>query len=93
MVDKTLTVKGKLAGLFELREDMTDPSVPRIEFVGNRRVTIEGAKNIVEYGLSHIKLNLGKFSVSIKGRDLYIQNYNKLVMTITGYIEEMQYMA
>ena len=50
--------------------------LPRMEFCGNREVTIDGSKGVLEYDENLIRINMGKMVACFFGRNLNIKCFN-----------------
>lgn len=74
------------------RDELTEYAVsPRLELVGNTKCIIEGLKSIVEYTKGKIKIDLGKFSVSFFGDELYINSFTREGATVEGIIISLEF--
>ena len=62
-----------------------------IEINGNRRITVEGYKGILEYEPDRIKLNLGKLGLRILGSGLEILLMQEETIVIQGMIVGVEY--
>ena len=62
-----------------------------IEINGNRRITVEGYRGILEYEPDHIKLNLGKLGLRILGSGLEILLMQEETIVIQGMIVGVEY--
>lgn len=67
------------------------PSLPHIEAEGNREVSVEGCKGIVEYGRDFIKLNAGALVLAFRGEDLEIKVFSDIQTVITGDISCVEF--
>lgn len=82
------------------KKKITDPAAPsacaglstlRISFSGNREVTVEGCRGVVEYTEESVKLNTGKYLVGFSGRGLQLRNMNEYDLIIDGFIISMEF--
>ena len=64
---------------------------PHIELLGNREVTVDGCKGILEYDDGFIRLNLGKTVLRLTGRDLMITALSDRTAVIEGYILSIEF--
>lgn len=63
---------------------------PHIELFGNSECVIDGLEGIIEYTSERIKINLGKYAVSIIGDELYINSFSHNGAIINGYIISLE---
>ena len=61
-------------------------TAPFLQFNGNREVTLDGCKGILEYESEIIRVNTGKMVVVFKGRKLNIKCLTVASIVISGYI-------
>ena len=64
--------------------------LPRMEFCGNREVTIDGSKGVLEYDENLIRINMGKMVACFFGRNLNIKCFNLESLVIEGYITTIE---
>ena len=64
---------------------------PHIELLGNREVTVDGCKGILEYDDGFIRLNMGKTVLRLTGRDLVISALSDRTAVIEGYILSIEF--
>ena len=67
--------------------------LPRMEFCGNREVTIDGSKGVLEYDENLIRINMGKMVACFFGRNLNIKCFNLESLVIEGYITSLECLA
>ena len=67
--------------------------LPRMEFCGNREVTIDGSKGVLEYDENLIRINMGKMVACFFGRNLNIKCFNLESLVIEGYITTIEFLA
>ena len=82
----------KLARVLQVPQGAVS-SLPRMEFCGNREVTIDGSKGVVEYDENLIRVNLGKMTVCFFGRNLTIRCFDLESLIIEGYITSIEFLA
>ncbi len=71
-------------------ESLTECAVtPRLELIGNTKCIIDGLKSIIEYTKGKIKVNVGKYNVTITGDDLYINSFTCEGASVEGTIIEI----
>ena len=58
-----------------------------ISFVGRSQVNVENYRSILVYSDTYLKIQAGKYRLSIDGRNLRIRYYDKDEMEITGNID------
>lgn len=66
-------------------------SEPAIELWGNKQITIEGCKGILEYGENLISVSCGKYAVSISGIGLELKNMTENSCMITGEFQGLTF--
>ena len=64
---------------------------PRIEFVGNREVIVDGCRGVAEYGEDLIRLNISGGSVCFYGQGLEITRLYGTEATVKGYVHNMEF--
>ena len=64
---------------------------PHIELLGNREVTVDGCKGILEYDDGFIRLNMRKTGLRLTGRDLMISALSDRTAVIEGYILSIEF--
>ena len=65
----------------------------RYQFCGNREVTIDGSKGVLEYDENLIRINMGKMVACFFGRNLNIKCFNLESLVIEGYITSIEFLA
>lgn len=65
--------------------------VPSVHITGNDTVIVEGCKAILSYIDSRITLDMGRFTVSIHGSGIELQNLSKISLAINGKISTIAY--
>lgn len=61
-------------------------SAPLMEFLGNRRVTVEGSTGVLLYESENIKINTNRMVVSFRGRGLCVRCISRSCVEIEGFI-------
>ena len=61
-------------------------SAPLMEFLGNRRVTVEGSTGVLLYESENIKINTNRMVVSFRGRSLCVRCISSSCVKIEGFI-------
>lgn len=87
MKNKLTPVRDFIKGVHFSETDFSN--VGSIEIIGENRVVVERTRNILEYENERVRLNLGKYIVSISGRDLMLSSYSENVMIIDGTIKSV----
>lgn len=59
---------------------------PRLEIIGTNQCVVDGLEGIVEYSGDKIKINLGKYSVSFFGDELFINSFSRQGAIVEGTI-------
>lgn len=65
---------------------MTYVTQPRLEIIGVNQCVVDGLKGISEYSQDKIKINLGKYSVSFFGDELFINSFSHQGAIVEGTI-------
>ncbi len=68
-------------------------SQPHIEIVGNTECVVDGLKGILEYTKDKIKIDLGKYSVTFFGDELYINSFSHEGAVVDGTIISVEFGA
>lgn len=63
---------------------------PRLELIGTEQCVVDGLKGIIEYSSDKIKIDLGKYSVSFLGDELYINSFSHQGAIIEGLIISLE---
>lgn len=75
-----------------LAEDL-DMGLPRIEIVGDRRVTVENHKGIVEYSDTLMRIACGRLQLRITGAGLELCALSLSEVSVTGKIISVEYIG
>ena len=62
-----------------------------LTFVGRSMVRIENYRSILVYSDTYLKIQAGKYRLSIDGRNLRIRYYDKDEMKISGRLEVIRF--
>ena len=65
---------------------MVGAGLAKIELTGNREISIDGCRGILEYDESVVRLNLGNMIIKITGAGLTIPSMAAEQTTVTGSI-------
>ncbi|MBE7012712.1 MAG: sporulation protein YqfC [Ruminococcaceae bacterium] len=90
MGKKTGRIKEKISTVLSIPQEIID-DVPRIVFDSNRRVYIENFKGITEYSGELIRINAGKYVVTVVGTDLEIKTMTAEDAVIEGGIKTVDF--
>jgi sporulation protein YqfC len=82
----------KAARALDLPVDLVAGMV-HFDFSGNREVTIEGCRGILEYDENIICVDTGKMTVRFMGRDLELRNFTDHSAVINGYIASVEFLG
>lgn len=80
----------KIASALDMPKILS-PSVPHIEFEGNREAVIDGCLGISEYDDDKISLNAGSLTVTFRGSDLTLCSYSDEQSVIKGSIISIEF--
>lgn len=75
----------------EISSCKNECALPHLIFSGNRELQLEGCKSIIEYSEEVIRLNLGKGTVALIGKDLSITSLSSYEMLILGKISTVEF--
>lgn len=63
----------------------------KIELTGNREISVDGCRGILEYDESVVRLNLGNMIIKITGAGLTIPSMTAEQTTVTGSIAAVEF--
>ncbi len=63
----------------------------KIELTGNREISVDGCRGILEYDESIVRLNLGNMIIKITGAGLTIPSMAAEQTTVTGSIASVEF--
>ena len=66
---------------------------PQLLLSGNRELTVEGCKGILEYDEDIIRLNLGKLILRLTGRDLSLCTLTEDTAVVEGYLLSIEFLT
>ena len=66
---------------------------PSLHVTGRDAIVIEGCKGILLYDEKRITLDMGRFSISIYGREIELENLSKTELIIKGRVSTISYDA
>lgn len=83
-------IKEKLADFFVLPKEVI-LDYPKVSLIGNRQLTIENYKGIIEYSSDKIRINTEKGLIKIIGQNLEINTVTTEEIYISGYINNIEF--
>jgi len=69
----------------------TFKNFPTIEIRGNREITIDGCTGLLAYGAENILLETRYCRIKIIGRSLTLNNLTRNVLSIRGFIQNVEF--
>lgn len=84
------TVGEKVADALELPKDIL-LNTPRLAVFGNKELTIENYKGVLEYTETKIRLNTTQYVLVIWGSELSIKNIATEMITVYGKISNIEF--
>ena len=90
--EQKLSVPQKAATLLEVPLSAFG-GVPNLELTGNREMTVEGCKGVLDYDEDVVKLNLGKMILQVRGRDLNIKGLTDDAAVLEGYFLSIEFLT
>ena len=82
--------KEKISTVLDVPQEIV-MDVPRIVFDSNTKVFIENYKGISEYANDSIKVNAGRYIISISGTDMEIKSMTAEEVFIEGWIKSLDF--
>lgn len=82
----------KAARAVELPIDFVAGMV-HFDFSGNREVVVEGCQGVLEYDENIVYIDTGKMKVRFLGRDLILRNYVDKSITVSGFINSVEFLT
>ncbi len=82
--------KAVIKSVIDLPESL-NPTLPHIEAEGNREISVDGCRGILEYGQDRIKLNAGSLIIAFYGDNLEIKVYSDIQTVIAGSIASIEF--
>lgn len=65
--------------------------LPSVRVVGDAMAIIEGCRGLVDYAVNRITIDLGRYTASIYGSGLVMENLSRGAMNITGKISSISF--
>lgn len=84
----------KRLNFFECGEDFIDSQMVKgahIEMFFNKKIIVDGCHGVFEYSNEFMRLNLGKGSLMLFGKDFDILAFEDKVITIKGEISSIEF--
>lgn len=91
---KFVSKKKKKINFFECPEEVIDTNIVKgahIELFSDREMILDGCCGVFEYREDYIKLNLGKGTLILCGRDFDIISFEGRVINIRGRINSLEF--
>lgn len=85
-----LTLREKIANATSIPKELMLNTV-LISAIGNKELTLENYKSIIEYGDTCIRIKTNPNTVKIVGSSLEIRNISQDLLYITGTIQKIEY--
>jgi len=83
-------IKEKISTILSIPQEIIS-DVPRIVFDSNTKVYIENFKGISEYGTDSIKINAGRYIISLTGENMEIKSMTTEEAVIEGYFKSVDF--
>ncbi len=80
----------KLKTALDIPEILTS-NLPHIEAEGNREISVDGCRGILEYTQDKVRLNAGKLIITFVGDDMEIKAYSEIQTVIGGNILSVEF--
>jgi sporulation protein YqfC len=84
-------VKRKIASALSLPKEIV-LNLPLISIYGNEEITIENYKGMIEYSEEKIRINTAKGIISIKGRNLIVNQITAENISIGGGLTSVEFL-
>lgn len=68
-------------------------TMPYIEMLGNRRITVEGSTGILLYNSESIKINTCKTVISFCGRGMTLKCISSSCVEIEGFVTDINFLS
>ncbi len=83
-------IRGQIAKLTELPKEVI-LNLPLIAITGNKSLTIENYKGILEYDEEAIRISTASGIIKVTGRKLILNEINTEAIQITGFILSVEF--
>jgi len=87
-----ISIKEKITKALELPEEIV-MDVPKLQFIGNKDLSIENYKGIIEYSEETIRINTNTHLIRITGHKLEIKTITAEEVFISGDIAKLEFTA
>lgn len=81
--------KGKAVRALDFPEELV---YPQVIVSGNRSVTVQNYKGLIEYGETVLRINTALFIIRMEGKGFTIKTMDDDELVITGVVEKMEYL-
>ena len=89
--EKRKSIAGeKLKTALDIPEILTS-NLPHIEAEGNREISVDGCRGILEYTQDKVRLNAGKLIITFVGDNMEIKAYSEIQTVISGNILSVEF--
>lgn len=85
-----LSLREKMANTLDISKEVLLDTV-RIVAIGNRELTLENYRNIMEYTTNCIRINTNPHIIKVTGKGLEIKTITQEMLYITGYIKSCEF--
>ena len=87
-MQKQTPIRDFIRGVGAAAGSVSDSS--NVEIIGKKRVVVEEVKKIVEYREDTVLMVAGKYTVSVEGGRLVLNNYGDKTLVIDGDIDSVR---
>ena len=84
------TVGEKVADVLEMPKDIL-LNMPKMVIFGNKEITVENYKGILEYTQQKVRLNTASYILVINGENLSIKNIATEIITVYGKFSNIEF--
>lgn len=84
------SVGEKVADALELPKDIL-LNMPKMAIFGNKEITVENYKGILEYTENKVRLNTASYVLVINGENLSIKNIATEIITVYGKFSNIEF--
>ena len=84
------SIRERLTAMFELPKEIV-LNLPLISHVGNREITVENYKSLLEYSATNVRINTSAGVFRVSGRGLTLKHLTAESVTISGGLSEFGY--
>ena len=83
-------IKEKITEMLELPKEVV-MDVPKLTFIGNKHLSVENYKGIIEYTDRVVRINTNNHMLKITGQNLEINNITSEEIQISGNISTLEF--